>query len=166
MRAHWSYLRYVLWHKWFVFLECIKLGMIWRGIVHDWHKFLPSEWLPYVHHFHNPDGSSKIVRDKTGYYKPTDTGDRAFDFAWLLHQKRGRHHWQWWVLPEDGGGVKVLYMSDEYRKEMLADWRGAARAQGFPRESVSAWYLEHKSKMQLHHHTRRLVEAELGVRDG
>jgi len=49
---HLAYLRYVLRHKWFVLLACWRAGLYWRGIVHDWHKFLPSEWFPYVEHFH------------------------------------------------------------------------------------------------------------------
>ena len=73
MRAHWSYLKYVLRHKWYVLIECVRLGIIWQGLWHDWHKFLPSEWFPYARYFHNPDGSPRQIRNETGYYKPTDT---------------------------------------------------------------------------------------------
>lgn len=157
VNAHLSYLTYVVKHKWFVFIECCKLGTPALGIVHDWSKFLPSEWFPYVNYFYGP--SDRPRRDKSGYYKPTDTGDTAFDFAWLLHQKRNKHHWQWWTLPEDGGGLKVLPMSDRHRREMLADWRGAGRAQGTP--NTRAWYEKNKEKMQLHPETRFWVEAAL-----
>src|SRR3990167_8733761 len=116
MRPHWAYLKYVVRHKWFVFLECIKLGVpLWRVILHDWDKFLPDEWFPYVKFFHGKDAKPEDEHDGTGYYKPTDTGNAAFDFAWLLHQKRNRHHWQWWVLPEDEGGIKLLPMPHKYR---------------------------------------------------
>ena len=161
MKAHIAYLRYLLRHKWFVFLECVKLGIPWRGLVHDWHKFLPSEWFPYVHHFYNPDGTPRQIRDETGYYKPTDTGDPKFDYAWFLHQKRGKHHWQWWTLIEDEGGVKAMPMPDKYRKEMLADWRGAGKAQGTP--DVRKWYLKHRDKMILHPDTRTWIEEQLGL---
>lgn len=145
-----KYLSYVFRHKWFVFLECCKVGLIWRGIIHDWTKFLPNEFFPYVNH------DFERERDETGYYKPTDTGDLAFDFAWLLHQKRNRHHWQFWILPEDEGGLKILEMPLKYRKEMLCDWYGAHRAQeskGTPRD----WYLKHKDKMQLGPETRKWI---------
>lgn len=159
MKAHLRYLEYVLRHKWYVFIECVRLGIPWLGIVHDWSKFLPDEWFPYVQHFHNPDGSPRSVRDETGYYKPTDTGDKEFDFAWLLHQKRNRHHWQWWTLSEDDGGVKVLAIPHRYCLEMLADWRGAGRAQGTP--DSRAWYLKNKSKLNLHPETRQWIEERL-----
>lgn len=161
MKGHLAYLVYLLRHKWFVLLECIKMGIAWQGIVHDWHKFLPGEWVPYVHYFHNADGTQRQRRDRTGYYKPTDTGDARFDYAWLLHQKRGKHHWQWWVLPEDGGGVKILPMPDRYRKEMLADWRGAGKAQRAG--SVHKWYLANRDKMQMHPETRAWIEMQIGV---
>ncbi|HUU97269.1 MAG TPA: DUF5662 family protein [Phycisphaerae bacterium] len=160
MKRHLAYLWYVLRHKWFVGVECFRRGMIWRGIKHDWSKFLPSEWFPYARHFYNRDGSKIGVRDKTGYYKPTDTGDAAFDFAWLLHQKRNRHHWQWWCLPEDVSGLKVLMMNSWDVLEMVCDWTGAALAQGHGRD-VQPWYEANKTKMQMHPATRAMVEAIL-----
>lgn len=159
MKPHLKYLAYVLRHKWFVFLAAWRLGVPWLGLVHDLSKFRPSEWRPYVAFFHGK--KAKPRRDSTGYYKPTDTGDAAFDFAWLLHQKRNRHHWQWWVLPDDGGGLKVLPIPDRYRREMLADWRGAGRAQGTP--DTLKWWLANNHKMRLHPETRAWLEAQLGT---
>lgn len=160
MKAHLKYLSYVLRHKWFVFLAACRLGIPWRGLVHDLSKFRPSEWFPYVEHFHGR--KAKPWRDSTGYYKPTDTGDPAFDFAWFLHQKRNQHHWQWWTLPEDGGGLKVLPMSDACRREMLADWRGAGRAQGKP--DTLTWYAKNREKMTLHPDARAWIEQQLGYK--
>lgn len=161
MKAHLSYLQYVLQHKWFVFVECCKLGIPWMGIIHDWHKFMPAEWFPYVHFFHNSDGTKKQVRDGTGYYKPDDTGDSAFDYAWFVHQKRARHHWQSWAFPDTNGKLKLLPVPERYRREMLADWRGAARAQGLTAESVTDWYVANKDKIQLHPETRHWIEDQL-----
>jgi hypothetical protein len=159
---HVKYLHYVLRHKWYVFVECCKMGIPWRGVVHDMSKLRPSEFFPYAQFFYGKGSVGRRARDKTGYYKPTDTGDRTFDFAWLLHQKRNDHHWQWWILPEDGGGTKVLPMSDAARKEMLCDWRGAGRAQGWGGNTV-IWYAKNKDKMSFHPDTRAWIEAQRGV---
>lgn len=162
MARHWQYLKYVLRHKWFVLQAGRDLGVpLWQLLMHDWDKFLPDEWFPYANFFFDSQGNKINRRSKTGYYKPTDTGDAAFDYAWLLHQKRNKHHWQWWVLPEDSGGVKLLPMPDVYRREMLADWRGAGRAQGTP--DTLAWYIANKEKMQLHPETRAWIEIMLGA---
>lgn len=166
-----KYLKYVIRHKWFVLLECFRVELYWKGIVHDLSKFLPSEFFPYANHFygkasHHKDGfhaprGIKTGRDKSGYYKPTDTGDLKFDFAWLLHQKRNRHHWQWWILPEDEGGVKVLPMPVKVVLEMLCDWRGAGRAQ-YSETSVLEWYLANRGKMTMCQQTKFRLGMMMG----
>ena len=138
-------------------LECFKEGLYWRGIVHDLSKFRPSEFFPYMEHFHGK--YAKAWRDKTGYYKPTDTGDSSFDRAWFFHQKRNDHHWQYWVLPEDIEGTKLLLMPDKVQREMVCDWKGAGRAQGTP--DVVAWWDKNGSKLQLHPETRKWVNLKL-----
>lgn len=153
MSCYLPYLWYALRHRWFVFVECCKLHIPVLGILHDWSKFRPSEFVPYAIHFHS--GKFTKARDKTGYYKPTDTGDPGFDFAWFLHQKRNKHHWQYWVLPEDEAGAKILPMPERYWKEMVADWHGAARAQGSG--TVRAWYRANRHRLQLHAQTRQRV---------
>ena len=132
------------------------MGIVWQGLIHDLSKFLPSEFFPYAEFFFGRP------RGKTGYYKPTNTGDANFDFAWLLHQKRNKHHWQWWILPEDRGGVVILDMPIKYRKEMFCDWKGAGRAQGHG-DDIREWYKVNGSKMQLHENTRRWIEDMLGL---
>lgn len=132
------------------------MGIVWQGLIHDLSKFLPSEFFPYAEFFFGRP------RGKTGYYKPTNTGDANFDFAWLLHQKRNKHHWQWWILPEDRGGVVILDMPIKYRKEMFCDWKGAGRAQGHG-DDIREWYKVNGSKMQLHENTRRWIDDMLGL---
>ena len=147
-----------------MFLECLKLGIPIRGILHDFSKFRPSEFFPYAKHFYGEKGNIKKGRDKTGCYKPYDTGDFAFDYAWFLHQKRNSHHWQWWVMPLDSDGtvsqvVKLVPMKDKVVLEMVADWRGAGRAQGTP--DVKAWYEKNKNKLVISCDTRLKVEKLL-----
>lgn len=158
-----NYLWYIFKHKFFVMLECFKVGLYWRGITHDLSKLRLDELIPYVNYF---AGNIKRNRDETGYYKPTDTGCPAFDFAWFLHQKRNDHHWQWWAVPIEGNGLgvslsKPIEMSDDAMMEMVCDWRGAGRAQGTP--NVKAWYIKHRSKLCLAPITRISVEVELGL---
>lgn len=154
-----EYLKYLVRHKYFVMVECFKEGLYWRGLVHDLSKFLPSEFFPYADHF-----NGSIQGCETGYYKPAEQGDKRFDLAWILHQKRNRHHWQWWVLPNDEGGSKAMEIEDSYLKEMVCDWVGAGKAQGkvSPKEDkyfeTIKWYASHKNKMQLNERTRAKVE--------
>lgn len=156
MEKYTKYLWYVIRHKWYVFLECWKAGIIWQGIIHDWDKFLLEEFIPYANYFYGKPS------DKTRYSKLNHTVDDRFDFAWLLHQKRSKHHWQWWILREDDGGTKTLEMLPRYCKELICDWRGAGRAQGYGDNTVK-WYIANSNRMQLHRNTRELIEKVLGI---
>lgn len=162
MRAHWVYLKYIIRHKWFVFLASRQMGCsLWRGIVHDWSKFLPREWFHYVHSFYNPDGSKRNVRDVSGAYDPTKVS-REFDYAWKSHQRMNAHHWQHWVLINDEDGTYPLEIPERFVREMVADWIGAGRAIS-GRTDPRPWYEANAGKMILHQDTRGAVEAILAA---
>ena len=148
MSAAFRYLGYVLRHKWFVFQEGRKLGVPLVQLVwHDASKLRPSEFLPYARYFYG----ARKVRDQG-----------AFDRAWLLHQHRNPHHWQFWILREDSGETKALPMPGRYRREMLADWRGAGRAI-HGKDETTSWYLTTRHARVLHPETQTWVEQQLGV---
>ena len=142
MKKYIKYLSYIIRHKCFVFVECCKLGIPWRGLVHDMSKFLPREFFPYVDFFYGE-------KDQV-----------AFDFAWHWHQKLNKHHWQWWILKYDSGELIIFEMPMAYRKEMLADWRGASRAIT-GKDNTVQWYSENKDKMQLASETRKWIERNI-----
>lgn len=150
-----KYIVYVIRHQFWVFYACYKKGIPLIGLVHDRSKWRLDEFVPYANHFYN-----RKVRDKTGYYKATDTGDKAFDFAWLLHQKRNKHHWQWWCLPDESGEMIVLHMSEIYMLEALCDWWGASKAQGFEGK-IKTWYEMHGHKMIFHPDSRKWIEEHI-----
>lgn len=154
MRRYMALLRHLVRHKWYVFLECCKLGIPLLGILHDLSKLRPDEFVPYARHFYNRDGTKRQFNRRPGYCKIDDIGDEVFNVAWGLHQKRNKHH-PCWV----GDGKEVVEMSDRYILEMVADWRGAAKAQNAP--DITMWYEGVKDKMNLHPRTRRRVEELL-----
>jgi len=152
MNKHFKYLIYILRHKFYTGIECFKFGLFWRGIIHDWSKFMPAEWFPYVEHFYGP---KPIQCDETGYYHAVGIDD-IFDRAWLHHIHYNAHHWQHWMLIQDDDEDKILEMPNDIAIEMICDWRGAGIAQGTP--NTMAWYEKHKDKMKLHPKTRILAE--------
>jgi hypothetical protein len=159
---HYKYAKYVVRHKYYVFIYCMKLNVaLWQALIHDWTKFLPVEWFPYVDFFYG-----RVLRPvgagKNGYmHLPGEDAD--FDAAWNHHQKVNPHHWQYWVLIRDNDEPKLLplRMPEKYVREMVADWCGAGRAQGHG-DDIREWYAMNKDKMFLHDETRALVEALIG----
>ena len=149
MKKYLRYLWYVLKHIHYVRKACWKLdhGLYWQGLVHDLSKFRPSEFFPYANFFYGP--------------QPRDSTYSNFNLAWFYHQKRNPHHWQYWVMPQDGGGVKLLKIPHKYLLEMLCDWWGANKAQGGD-GLVSVWYNANGHKMQMHKDSRATLEDMIG----
>jgi hypothetical protein len=144
--SHLKYLRYLARHKWYVLVAGLKIkAPLWRLLVHDLSKFRPGEFKPYLDRFYG-----------TGRKSLTLTRNR-FDAAWLAHQHRNPHHWQYWILREDNGATFALPMSRPHVFEMVADWAGAGRAIHGSWE-IRPWYEANREKMDLHPDTRFLVE--------
>ena len=101
-----KYLYYILKHKYYVFVECMKLGLWWRGITHDLSKFRWSECKPYAQRF----------------FGSNDKPKKDFSKGWCKHKNRNDHHPEYWIL--DG---EPLEMSKIARKEMLADWKAMGK---------------------------------------
>lgn len=151
------YLRYVLKHKWFVFWACLHFGVpLWQSLIHDWHKFLPDEWYAYRQKFWGDPPSTKLVEMER---------ERRFQVAWLKHQNRAPHHWQYWVRFDDAGQEVVMPMPDRYRREMLADWYGAGMAINGEANTLE-WYTPRRNGIKLHPETRQWIEGQIGYEEG
>lgn len=153
------YFVYLFRHKWFVFQECLKLGVpLWGALIHDWQKFTLLELKGYADYYmvdYGENGRPKAVKD-------------AYELAWLHHIHHGPHHWEYWIInktdeSEAGlGTAMVLPMPDRYRREMLADWRGAGRAM-HGKDETKEWYLANRNRILLHGKTRQWIESQLGI---
>lgn len=152
---HLRYLRYLIRHKWFVFVAGLKTGApLWRLLIHDWSKFTRAEWGPYVRRFYGGGGN-----------------DEEFRKAWLHHIEANDHHWENWCPTERlrlylGRHPRVNFgryaheMPEPAIREMVADWMGAGRAIT-GRWCVHHWYERNKDEMILHPETREMVERVL-----
>lgn len=111
---------------------------------HDSSKISPEEYFAYDKYFYGNNRSHDVVK--------------SFDYAWLHHQNRNQHHWQYWVLINDDDGVnRALEMPFSCVLEMIADWWSFSWKSG-NLEEIFDWYDSHKEKMLLHIKTRKLVE--------
>jgi len=163
MWQYWSHFKYIIIHKWYVFLECYKKGIIWRGITHDLSKFRPSEFIAYSNYFFHKDGTRRNLKTETN----TLEWNEKFQLAWCHHQNRNDHHWNYWVIDQHNesnnfdahGGI--VAMSPGAMMEMVCDMRGAAKARGT--EDAAVFYKKHRERIILHPTVRRWVDIEFGV---
>jgi len=142
MRKYYLTLRYFVYHKWHVFKAAHRLGETLLGIIHDWSKLLPDEFLPYAEHHYGQQ------RDEDGFWE-----------SQYRHQRRNKHHWQAWLISDGNGDVVPLPMPEKYIREMVADWVATGTLPGHkgPRE----FYERFGEEMILHPHTRRILEGIL-----
>lgn len=167
MKKYFKYFKYVIKHKYYVAKICFKFGLYWRGIMHDNSKFLPFPFISYANYFY---GGKKVEGiGKNGYLKPSQTRDKDFDMAWLIHQKSERHHWQFWILVRDTGETLAIEMPHKYVIEMVCDWAGASIATEKSKnimevaKNTKLWYNYNKDKIILHNETRKHVESMIDV---
>jgi hypothetical protein len=159
---HWKYFKYLMRHKWFVFVAGLRTkAPIWRLVIHDWSKFMPCEWFPYVEYFYGEKARlQKEEWDDCIYWSLAQKYYDAFDAAWLHHQHANPHHWQHWMLRNDDGRQKLVLMPDHFVREMVADWMGAGRAITGKWEAAQ-WYQKNRDIIQLPGQTRQFVERLL-----
>ena len=100
-------------HKWRVFVNCTKCGLVWRGLVHDLSKFSPSEFFESVKYYQGNRSPIGACRRDIGY-----------SHAWLHHKGRNKHHIEYWLDNE----CKIHpLMPYKYAVECVCDKLAATR---------------------------------------
>ena len=82
-------------HKLLVFKLCCKIGIPFRGFMHDWSKYSPTEFFESVKYYN-------------GYAE-----------AWLHHKGRNKHHPEYWV--DDNSPNPTPIIPYKYVAEMICD---------------------------------------------
>lgn len=145
----------VMKHKRNVRRACFKMGLYYQGIVHDFSKFSPTEFIPSVRYY-------------SGTFSPNAT-DRVLtgvSTSWLHHKGRNRHHHEYWTdfTPSKEPYIIGCRMPMKYLAEQVADRYAACVAyNGENYNQGDAWkYFERESKFLLmDQDTRAVLEAAL-----
>jgi len=153
MKKYWIYFKYIIEHKKNVFIECWKEGLYIHAFLHDLSKFLPSEFIPYAKFFYETNRTKK--------YKQSDESNLNFQKGWLKHQKRNKHHWNYWVSITRVDKIIALPMPKKYIRQMICDWRGMSRKFGGTAEE---YYKKNVNKFILHENTTFCIELLLGIK--
>ena len=95
-------------HKWLVFKLCCRAGIPWRGFMHDWSKFSPTEFWESVKYYTGKRSPIPLAKAENGYSK-----------AWLHHKGRNKHHAEYWYDYETS--QKTFIMPYVYAVEMICD---------------------------------------------
>ena len=137
----------VLTHKWYVFIYCTKLGLPWRGLVHDMSKFSPTEFLESVKYYHGKRSPINVCRDINGYSN-----------AWLHHKGRNKHHTQYWV--DKNAPDRTPIIPYKYVAEMICDKLSANKVyngKDWTRRSELEYWEKEKYRIELNKHVEEML---------
>lgn len=131
-----KYLKTVLLHKWYVFLECRRLGITWQGVMHDMSKLSPKEFFASARYY-GGDGNAEI----------------PYMIAWMHHKGHNPHHWEYWVdWNTETGECILMQIPKRYLKETLADLIGASKAYNkgkFDRREPYDYFMAHAGNWRI-----------------
>lgn len=142
-------------HKWWVFYYCCKAGIPFRGFMHDWSKFSPTEFWESVKYYQGDRSPIDACKE-----------DKGVSMAWMHHKGRNRHHYEYWMDNFDKGGEpKKMPYKDAV--EMLCDYLGAGRAymgKNFSYEAEYNWWLKKREKpLAMHQDTLFFIDHCLNM---
>ena len=95
-------------HRWIVFKLCCKIGLPWRGLVHDLSKFSPTEFWESVRYYIGVDSPIPEARKIKGYSE-----------CYLHHRGRNKHHLDYWIDFETRTVAPVIPY--KYLAELICD---------------------------------------------
>lgn len=155
MNKSWEHFKLITTHKTYVFRNCVKAGIIWRGIKHDLSKYSPTEFKESVKYFTGTDSPINACKKANGWSK-----------AWMHHKGRNTHHYEYWQDNFDNGG-QSLEMPYEDALEMVCDYIAAGMAYSKDKFTYMGeyewWKNKCKNPIAIHPNTKRFVDLMLGT---
>lgn len=152
----WGHLRTILHHKNLVRHYCFRAGLYKQGIMHDWSKYSPVEFINSVRNFQGGKKSPNFGEKAT----------KGYSSSWLHHKGRNRHHFEYWIdftlNPDEG--LQGMPMPTRYVLEMFCDRIAASKNYNrkyYDDSFPLAYYEKNKSHYILHKDTKELLERLL-----
>ncbi len=147
----WKHFKTVTYHRWLVFKGCLRVGLIWQGLVHDLSKYSITEFRSGVRYYQGNRSPNTAEREEKGY-----------SGAWIHHKGRNRHHYEYWTdLNRQTRRYEAVPMPRKYLVEMVMDRRAACMVyQGKNYKPGSALeYLENSlERLLMHPQTKQELE--------
>ncbi|MGM9877538.1 MAG: DUF5662 family protein [Bacilli bacterium] len=151
MKYFFKHLATVNKHKWEVFKLCVKVGIPFRGIMHDLSKFSYEEIKESV----------KYYKKSNGKYSPLAACKRDIGYspAWLHHFGRNKHHFEYWY--DYCAPVKMPIIPFKYMLEMICDRIAASKTynkKNYNDGKVYEYFMDNKKYYNLNPHLLDYLE--------
>jgi len=142
MKYFFKHLHTVNIHRWEVFKLCLKVGIPYRGLVHDLSKYSFSELIESVKYYKVSQGKKSplvVCKQENGYSK-----------AWLHHKGRNKHHYEYWYDPAAPEPTPIIPF--KYMLEMICDRIAASKIYNrgnYTNSCTLEYFYKEKPKMTL-----------------
>ena len=139
----------VMRHKWYVFIFCCKLGMPYRGFMHDWSKFSPTEFFESIRYYKGTYSPITECKRQNGYSK-----------AWLHHKGRNKHHPEYWY--DEHATDQTPMIPYKYVAEMICDKLSASKIYNGKKWTLSSeleYWEKEKLKTYLNDNIKEMLTA-------
>jgi hypothetical protein len=140
LKIAWLHLKIITKHKFYVMIECFKLGLYWQGLVHDLSKYSFAEFWNSAKYFQGTGTPVAAEKDAIGY-----------SVSWLHHKGRNPHHWEYWTDFRNGP-IYAIPIPKKYIQEMFCDMIGASKAYlkgTFNRKEPLVYFLRESPKWTI-----------------
>ena len=139
----------IITHKWWVFYYACKLGIPFRGFMHDWSKFSPIEFFESVKYYQGSSSPIPACKEANGY-----------SLAWQHHKGHNPHHYEYWIDNIDNGGTPIK-MPYKYVLELAADYLAAGKTyqkDNFTFKSEYEWWKSQRQLRNMHEDTKMFLD--------
>lgn len=140
MKNVWKHFKLINKHRWLVFKLSIKVGIPFRGLLHDLSKYSITEFWESAKYYQG--NRSPIVFARK---------DKRYSKAWLHHKGRNKHHEEYWY--DWYAEIKAPIIPFKYTAEMVCDQLAAGMAYNGGRwnQTLPLKYFNEKKNKELYH---------------
>ena len=149
----WEHWKTITHHKNMVRAGCFKVGLYRQGVMHDWSKYTPTEFLVGCKYYQGNMSPNNAER-----------ADKGYSTAWLHHKGRNKHHLEYWIdysaSDKGHGGMTGMKMPLKYVVEMFIDRISASKnyqKENYTDRSALTYYEKGKGHYMMHKDTEAML---------
>ena len=145
----WGHFKTITKHRHLVMWHCFRVGLYWRGLMHDLSKYSWTEFRAGIRYYQDGKRSPNAAEREFCGYSP----------AWMHHKGRNRHHFEYWTdLSLETKEYGPVPMPTEYLVEMVMDRISACkvyRGDAYTDASALEYLDRAKESRMIHPETQR-----------
>jgi len=152
----WGHLKTITRHRHCVIKHCAKCGILMQGLKHDLSKYSPTEFRQGIKYYIGTKSPNEGER-----------ADRGYSIAWIHHQGRNKHHFEYWkdynIETKMLSPVKMPY---RYVVEMFCDRVAASKiyqGDAYTDRHPLIYFSKAKKTRQIHEKTSEELELLLNM---